>query len=316
MVSIIVPVYNTEKYLHNCINSLLAQTCTDIEILLVNDGSTDTSGDICDAYAAQDARVRVIHQQNAGVSSARNAALAVARGEYIAFVDSDDWVSPDYIEDLQSAMTESGADLVACGMFAVYSRLDTVQDKTDCTEVLEGREVYRALLCDAQVGGYLWNKLFKRELIRDGFDTDLHLSEDFLFCAKYAREVGRTVILSRKLYYYWQNPQRKHSTLNARVLSLLDAQERLLELYAVEYPSLCPKIKTNMVKAALNMQARYMINNMQDEGVKARLDGVLVQYYDQTLAHAGKLTRLNLHLTQKHPVGMFKLKSKLLRRRI
>ena len=95
MVSIIVPVYNTEKYLHNCINSLFAQTCTDIEILLVNDGSTDTSGDICDAYAAQDARVRVIHQQNAGVSSARNAALAVARGEYIAFVDSDDWVSPD-----------------------------------------------------------------------------------------------------------------------------------------------------------------------------------------------------------------------------
>lgn len=316
MVSIIVPVYNTEKYLHNCINSLLAQTCTDIEILLVNDGSTDTSGDICDAYAAQDSRVRVIHQQNAGVSSARNAALAVARGEYIAFVDSDDWVSPDYIEDLQSAMTESGADLVACGMFAVYSRFDTVQDKTDCTEVLEGREVYRVLLCDVQVGGYLWNKLFKRELIRDGFDTDLHLSEDFLFCAKYAREVGRTVILRRKLYYYWQNPQRKHSTLNARVLSLLDAQERLLELYAVEYPSLCPKIKTNMVKAALNMRARYELGGMHDGAISARLDGVIEQYYGEVYGRAGVLSRFNLSVTRKHPVAVFRLKSMLLRRKI
>ena len=316
MVSIIVPVYNTAKYLYNCIDSLVGQTYTDIEILLVNDGSTDQSGEICESYAARDARIVVLHQENAGVSSARNAALAVAQGQYVAFVDSDDWVSETYIEDMLDAMARANADFVSCGMFAVNNRHDTVQDKTDCAQILQGREVYRALLCNGQVGGYLCNKLFKRELIRTAFDPDLHVSEDFVFCAEYAKHVSRTVILSRKLYYYWQNPQRKHSALNSRVLSLLDAQEKLLSLYAEQCPALCALIKTNMVKAALNMQARYIISNMQDEGVKARLDDVLAQYYDQTLAHAGKLTRLNLHLTQKHPVGMFKLKSKLLRRRI
>ena len=316
MVSIIVPVYNTEKYLKNCIDSLVCQTYADIEILLVNDGSTDRSGAICEAYAAKDARICVMHQENAGVSSARNAALAVARGQYVAFVDSDDWVSATYIEDLQKAMVRADADLVACGMFAVHNRHDTVKDSTDCTEILHGREAYRALLCNGQVGGYLWNKLFKRELIRTAFDPDLHVCEDFVFCAEYAKSVNSTVVLSRKLYYYWQNPQRKHGALNARMLSLLDAQEKLLALYAEQYPALCASIQVNMVKAALNMQARYKINDMHDERIQARLEGVLAQYYDRALEHAGKLSALNLRLTQKHPVAMFKLKSKLLRRRI
>ena len=316
MISIIVPVYNTEKYLHNCIDSLLAQTYTDIEILLVNDGSTDGSGAICDACAARDARIRVMHQQNAGVSSARNAALAVASGEYIAFVDSDDWVSPEYIEAMQSAMTEADADLVCCDMFMVRNRFDTVRDNTDCRDIIQGREVYRSLLCDGQVGGYLCNKLFKRDMITATFDSNLHVSEDFVFCAEYAKAVGKTVIMRRKLYYYWQNPQRKHSALNVRMLSLLDAQERLLALYATEYPSLCPHIKANMLKAALNMRARYKLGGMDDTAIKSRLDGVIEQYYDEVYQSAGKLSCLNLALTRKHPVAMFKLKSMLLRRRI
>ncbi len=316
MISIIVPVYNTEKYLHNCIDSLVGQTYTDIEILLVNDGSTDQSGEICNAYAARDARIVVLHQENAGVSSARNAALAVAQGQYVAFVDSDDWVSETYIEDMLDAMARADADFVSCGMFAVNNRHDTVRDNTDCRDIIQGREVYRSLLCDGQVGGYLWNKLFKRDMITATFDSDLHVSEDFVFCAEYAKAVGKTVIMRRKLYYYWQNPQRKHGALNVRMLSLLDAQERLLALYATEYPSLCPHIKANMVKAALNMSARYELGGMNDGAIKARLDGVIEQYYDEVYQSAGKLSCLNLALTRKHPVAMFKLKSKLLRRRI
>lgn len=315
MVSIIVPVYNTEKYLHNCIDSLLAQTCTDIEILLVNDGSTDGSGAICDAYAARDARIRVMHQQNGGVSSARNAALAVASGEYIAFVDSDDWVSPHYIEAMLDAMTDANADLVCCGMFFVRNRFDTVQDMTDCREIIQGREVYRTLLCDGQVGGYLCNKLFKRDMIAAMFDPDLHVSEDFVFCAQYAKAVGKTVILRRKMYYYWQNPQRKHGVLNARMLSLLNAQEGLLALYATEYPSLCLRIKANMVKAALNMRARYELSGMNDGAIKARLDSVIGQYYDEVYQSAGKLSRLNLALTRKHPALMLRLKMLILGRK-
>ena len=99
-ISVIVPVYNTELYLHRCIDSILSQTFTDFELLLINDGSTDRSGEICDEYAGKDKRVRVFHKENGGVSSARNIGLDEARGEWIAFVDSDDWVSPKLLEIL------------------------------------------------------------------------------------------------------------------------------------------------------------------------------------------------------------------------
>ena len=154
------------------------------------------------------------------------------------------------------------------------------------------------------------------ELIRTAFDPDLHVSEDFVFCAEYAKHVSRTVILSRKLYYYWQNPQRKHSALNSRVLSLLDAQEKLLSLYAEQCPALCALIKTNMVKAALNMRARYELGGMHDGAISARLDGVIEQYYGEVYGRAGVLSRFNLSVTRKHPVAVFRLKSMLLRRKI
>ena len=109
-ISVIVPVYNAEKYLHRCIDSVLAQTYTDFELLLIDDGSKDQSGEICDEYAQKDARVRVFHQENGGVSSARNLGLDNAKGEWVTFVDSDDWAKPYYIEHLVASI--DGADLV------------------------------------------------------------------------------------------------------------------------------------------------------------------------------------------------------------
>ena len=113
MISIIVPVYQVEPYLNRCVRSLLEQTYTDVEIILVDDGSPDGCPTLCDAWAGKDARVRVIHKPNGGLSDARNAGLTVARGEEIAFVDSDDWVDPDMLERLYNQMEETGADLVA-----------------------------------------------------------------------------------------------------------------------------------------------------------------------------------------------------------
>lgn len=315
MVSIIVPVYNTEQYLQKCIDSLLWQTYSDLEVILVDDGSTDQSGAVCDAYAAKDGRIKVVHQQNTGVSDARNAGLAIATGEYVAFVDSDDWVSKEYIEALLGALVAADADLAVCGMFAVRDRLDQPTDRTDGMCVVNGNAVYKALLCEHQVGGYLWNKLFKRKML-GRFDNSLHLCEDFVFCAEYARGVSRTVIMERKLCYYWQDPQRKHSMLDAKLLSLLNAQERLLDIYADVAPELCPLAEANLVKAALNLRARYLLNRLENADMKARFDRVMDERYDRVWRNAGVWSRLNLSLTRRFPVAAFKLKSKLLGRKI
>ena len=124
MISIIVPVYNTEKYLRRCIDSVLAQTYQDFELLLIDDGSKDSSGAICDEYAAQDARVRVFHKENGGVSSARNVGLDNARGEWITFVDADDWIESDMLELLLRKGEETGADIVMGDLLFAYPDRD------------------------------------------------------------------------------------------------------------------------------------------------------------------------------------------------
>ena len=141
--SIIVPVYKVEKYLPKCLDSILAQTFTDFELILIDDGSPDRCGDICDEYAAKDDRLIVIHQENKGVSAARNAGLDIARGEYIGFVDSDDWIEPEMYETMLATAKESEAEIVACG--ANHS------DETETIlfqELLEDLELYNdKMLC-------------------------------------------------------------------------------------------------------------------------------------------------------------------------
>ena len=125
MISVIVPIYKVEEYLGRCVDSLLQQSFGDFEIILVDDGSPDGCGAICDAYASQDPRVRAVHKSNGGLSSARNAGLHVARGDVIAFVDSDDWVSPDFLEAMYVAMEREGADIVECGVVKTSGEEET-----------------------------------------------------------------------------------------------------------------------------------------------------------------------------------------------
>ncbi|NST07596.1 glycosyltransferase, partial [Enterococcus faecalis] len=119
-ISIIVPVYNVEKYLEKCVRSILAQTFTDFELILVDDGSPDSSGAMCDQFAEQDQRVKVIHKENGGLSDARNAGIEIATGEYLGFVDSDDYIADDMYELLYTNIVKEDADLSICGIYDVY----------------------------------------------------------------------------------------------------------------------------------------------------------------------------------------------------
>lgn len=207
MVSVIVPVYNAEQTLRRCVTSILEQQFTDLELLLVDDGSTDASGEICDEFAAQDARVTVLHQENAGVSAARNHALDQANGTYLQFLDSDDWITPDATRSLVRAAETHHCDLVIADFYRVVG--ERLSRKGDIDEDgLLTREEYAAHMMENPADfyyGVLWNKLYRRELVERyqlRMDPDISWCEDFLFNLEYIRRADRFYALSVPIYYY------------------------------------------------------------------------------------------------------------------
>lgn len=206
-VSIIVPVYNAEGTLRRCVDSILTQQYTDFELLLVDDGSSDASGAICDAYAAQDPRVQVLHQENAGVSAARNLALDRARGVYLQFLDSDDWITPDATSSLVRAAETCHCDLVISDFYRVVG--ERVSRKGDIDdEVLLSREEYATHMMENPADfyyGVLWNKLYRRSIVERHhlrMDPEISWCEDFMFNLEYIYHAETFYALQVPIYYY------------------------------------------------------------------------------------------------------------------
>lgn len=198
MVSIIIPVYNAEKYLKKCVSSVLEQSYTNFELILVDDGSADSSSVICNEFAECDSRVVFIHQNNFGVSSARNCGLKVAKGEFIAFVDSDDYVEKDWLKMQIDTMTANNADVVVCGI-----KLDKKERTISCAE--SGVHTKEELIAALQEYGLLcpvFNKLYRRKLIFDGFKVGMKFGEDLLFNLEYFQHINKIAIVSQVLYFY------------------------------------------------------------------------------------------------------------------
>lgn len=200
-VSIIVPVYNTEKYLRRCLDSIAAQTFTDWECICVDDGSPDASGAICDEYAAKDSRFVVIHQENGGVSRARNAGLDAARGEWIAFVDSDDWIEPETFALAHEAAAAHNADLVQWDFSSEKARKNALK-----LAFPEG--FFSVLKNPTYFNPSMWDKLVLRKLIYHNhllFPENIRLSEDRLFSFQCSLIARRAFHLNRALYHYTAN---------------------------------------------------------------------------------------------------------------
>lgn len=207
MVSIIVPIYNAENYLRRCVDSILNQEYTDYELLLVNDGSTDASGDICEEYGDRDPRVIVIQKENTGVSDSRNRALDRARGKYLQFLDSDDWITPDATRLFVRAAEEYGCDMVISDFYRVVGeRLSTKGDIEE--EGVLTREEFAAHMMENPADfyyGVLWNKLYRRDIVEEHnlrMDTDINWCEDFMFNLEYIRYAKVFYALHAPIYYY------------------------------------------------------------------------------------------------------------------
>lgn len=200
--SIIVPVYNVEKYLIKCIDSILQQTFTDFELILVNDGSTDNCGAICEEYSGKDSRVRVIHQKNHGVSAARNAALVIAQGTYVGFVDGDDWIEPDMFHKMYQAALKEKTDVVICGANYYENNGDFIRSDLVKEKRYDQKQLIKNLYGTPNpLGGTCWNKLFRRSKIGEiRFRENLTMAEDWVYLFECFKRCDSGIQLPVALY--------------------------------------------------------------------------------------------------------------------
>lgn len=208
LISVIVPVYNVEAYLPRCVDSILAQNYRNLEVILVDDGTKDASDKICDAYAEKDPRVRVIHKENGGLSSARNAGIAIARGEYLGFVDSDDWIEPEMYETMLSLALQHKVKLVCAGRYDVNST--TGEKKIGLCppreEVITGEELVRRIFTWQNIDSAAWDKLYHRSLFREIRYPLGKIVEDVPTTYKIALDAGEAALCPQPFYNYYHRP--------------------------------------------------------------------------------------------------------------
>lgn len=268
MISIIVPVYRVEDYIRRCLNSLLAQTDRDFEAILVDDGSPDRSGAICEEYASRDRRFRVIHLENGGLSAARNTGLAAAEGNYILFLDSDDWIHPRTLELLLSALTKTGADMAMCNYSTATEWCEPADIGTPAVETLSGRDALLSLY--RQGGGRFvvsWGKLWRRERLSGLVFPEGRIHEDEATTYRLLYPLERLALVEAPLWFYYQNPTGiTHSVYSSRRLDVLTAVEEQIDFYLsladetflqprAKVPPLSPILRRYLQKAVENLDA-------------------------------------------------------------
>ena len=247
-ISIIVPVYNVEKYLHRCVDSVLAQTHQNIEVLLIDDGSQDNSGKICDEYAEKDARVRVFHKENGGVSSARNLGLIEAKGEYIGFVDADDYIDSSMYEILLRNLIVEDAEISVCSYYqedkdGVFHRH---WDQDEHLILIDDKQI-KCLISNQYYTCSCWDRLYKRELVNNSaFDETVSLYEDYLFLYHVLKKSHKTVFTSQPLYYYCNNSNSASNTgFSEKTMGIVESCKVVMEDIQLYYPRIynCAKIE-------------------------------------------------------------------------
>ena len=276
LISVIVPVYNTGAYLVPCMESLLDQTHQNIEIILVDDGSTDGSEAVCDEFARRDSRAKVIHQKNSGVSAARNAGLETAEGEYVFFLDSDDILPPDSLEQLLTEIAPGG--LVSGSMHRLHGDVLCEEGLQLPDRRLSPEEMLYLLFHEEELGyqGFLWNKLFDLRLIREHglrFDPAIRYNEDRLFITEYLLQAREAAMIPDVVYLYRIHAASAQGAIGAAfkstALTELDAFERMYELLCSEHPALACRVARLCFEKSLYWLGRIPKEKRTDR-IKAR----------------------------------------------
>lgn len=300
-VSIIVPVYKAEAYLHRCVDSILDQTFTDFELLLIDDGSPDRSGEICDEYAQKDSRIRVIHKENGGVSSARQRGLDEAVGEYTIHADPDDWVEPNMLEELYKKAKQDDADIVICDYFNNIGTKQTICRQ--CPSSLEPKQVLMELF--QQLHGSCCNKLARRVCYKQygiEFPRGINYCEDLFTWVQFlSHKEVKVAYLNKAFYHYFDNPE---SITRRYQRSQYETRCKFVELLEKVLPT--ELRSTILKKVTFNI---FIEANIYDVLTQSEIkEGLVIFKHD--IANLGKRWRIGFILLS---IGLNKLAHKFLK---
>lgn len=290
-ISVIIPVYNTEAYLPRCIESVIGQTYRDWELLLVDDGSTDGSGDICDRYAKQDGRIKVMHNRNQGPAVSRENGIKNSKGGLIMFADSDDWLDKDMLRIMKEEMEASGAGMICCLYQDVRENGKVMhpyafrEERIECMNV---RECMYQIHHTRYLTGALWGKLYRRELFQDiDFCRDVTIGEDYSMIIQLVEKAGHVRMISKEFYFRSvRKGSISHGGYTKRHRKAFDNYMRLRLRLLKDYPELSSDIIAFHTEYEMAVITAMCRNDCYDKEVIAKLKNDLRVNIKNTLGHA------------------------------
>ena len=263
LITIIIPLYNVDKYISHCLDSIISQTYQSLQIILVDDGSSDRSGEICDRYASEDPRIQVIHQENCGVAAARNRGLAAANGEWVGWVDSDDWIEPDMFEYLLKNALYSGADIAVCSRYEEYREKQVFRGWEE-SQILDTEHALLALLENDKMQNFLWDKLWRRTLFDSVFFPEGKTYEDIAIMHRLFEKAETVICLPEAKYHYFQRPGSivGDVSLGNRINHYIAARKRCDEMEE-RWPQFHHLLEAQCVASAVGIWCCYYLNPKQ-----------------------------------------------------
>ena len=299
LISIIVPIYKVEKYLNKCIESILNQTYSNLEIILIDDGSPDKSRDICDFYKNKDSRVKVIHKKNEGVSKARNIGLDISKGKYIMFVDSDDYIDKSMVKDLYKLITEQSADVAIGGVIDIDENNNQINmSKKKATFTINQLEAIKELLDEKYFNSVCWGKLYKSNLWENKrFSKDSKIAEDLEILYEVFERVQKVVVNTEKCYYYYTIRQNSvtHQEYNEEWKKAIEICRNIKEKTEKKYP----KMLESAIKKYLNINIQciqLIVKHSTDKSEMEKLKKNVQPYFWKYLKNKKVMKKMKIKL--------------------
>lgn len=306
-ITIIVPVYNVEKYLKDCIDSILQQTFTDYELILVDDGSPDNSGQICDDYAHKDKRIKVIHKNNGGLSSARNAGLNLSIGEYITFIDSDDLIKKDYLKKVFDIVLKENIDVLSCQFYRFKNSLElNLEEQSDLKyEIMDKYTAMGELINNSELNFSACTKIFRRDLFKYLKFNEIRIYEDMDIMYRIIDKASKIAIVYNSFYCYRITPNSiLTSNFNQKHLIEYDIRKEMYDYYSIFYPQLSYNVYANWMFVSYLMYVKITRNERNKQKYKYLLK------FDKKIIKKANI--LNLLPNIRFGVKLFKISPLLL----
>ena len=301
LISVIVPVYKVERYLNRCLDSILKQSYTNLEIILVDDGSPDNCAKICDKYAEIDARCHVIHKSNGGLPSARNAGLDIASGKYVVFVDSDDWLDTGYVHTLYNLINNNMCEMSACQFNMIKGNVSHhIKNINNEVKIITGNVKFWHALSQDSYAGFAWNKMFVNQIIRDNhlrFDERIFNGEDIMFIVQYLQFLNKVVVTNEKLYNYFFNESGiTNSKFSIKAMTILIARENLLEFIRTHAPMYTDIVISGYLFHLIKF--KYMLTPIKENEMERYTDveNKIQQYKNRILSLNGISIKVRIKL--------------------